>query len=109
MMYANPLLTGHKLYRERTAYLFFFYKLILALPEIRELQRLIDTYYMRYFPQHILLCTYCKRPISKHLYSGIFKDPLDTKHNLQKKTEFINVMFHFKNWSIFLKVVKLNP
>ena len=46
------------------------------------------------------------RPISKHLYSGIFKDPLDTKHKIfKKKTEFINVMFHVKNWSISLKVV----
>ena len=38
---------------------------------------------------------YCTRPISKHPYSGIFKDPLDTKHKIfQKKTEFINVIFH---------------
>ena len=38
---------------------------------------------------------YCTRPISKHLYSGIFKDPLYTKHKIfKKKTEFINVMFH---------------
>ena len=28
---------------------------------------------------------YCTRPISKHLYSGIFKDPLDTKHKIFKK------------------------
>ena len=42
----------------------------------------------------------------EHLYSGIFKDPLDTKHKIfKKKTEFINVMFHVKNWSISLKVV----
>jgi len=27
----------------------------------------------------------CTRPISKHLYSGIFKDPLDTKHMIFKK------------------------
>ena len=27
---------------------------------------------------------YCTRPISKHLYSGIFKDPLDTKHKIFK-------------------------
>ena len=27
---------------------------------------------------------YCTRPISKHLYSGIFKDPLDTKHKFFK-------------------------
>ena len=27
------------------------------LPEIRELQRSIETYDMRYFPQHVLLCT----------------------------------------------------
>ena len=54
---------------------------------------------------------YCTRPFSKHLYSGIFKDPLDTKHKIfkKKKTEFINVMFHVKNWSIHLKIVKLNP
>ena len=26
-------------------------------PEIRELQRSIETYDMRYFPQHVLLCT----------------------------------------------------
>ena len=33
------------------------------------------------------------RPISKHLYSGIFMDPIrNTKSS--KKTEFINVMFH---------------
>ena len=30
-----------------------------------------------------------------HLYSGIFKDPLDTERKIfKKKTEFINVMFH---------------
>jgi len=28
---------------------------------------------------------YCTRPISKHLYSGIFQDPLDTKHKILKK------------------------
>ena len=34
----------------------------------------------------------CTQPISKHLYSGIFKDSLDTKHKIfQKQTEFINV------------------
>jgi len=38
---------------------------------------------------------YCTRPIIKHLYSGIFKDPLNRKHKLfKKKTEFINIMFH---------------
>ena len=62
---------------------------------------------MRYFPQHVLVCTsteYCTRPISKHQNSGIFKDPLDTKHKI-----FIDIMFHVLNWSISLKVVKLNP
>ena len=28
-----------------------------GVPEIRELQRSIETYDMRYFPQHVLLCT----------------------------------------------------
>jgi len=28
---------------------------------------------------------YCTRPISKHLFSGIFKDRLDTKHKIFKK------------------------
>ena len=28
---------------------------------------------------------YCTRPISKHLHSGIFKDPLDMKHKIFKK------------------------
>ena len=38
---------------------------------------------------------YCTRPISKHLYSGIFQDPFDTKQKIfQKNTEFIYVMFH---------------
>ena len=39
---------------------------------------------------------YCTRPISKHLYSGIIKYSLDTKHKIfkKKKTEFINVMHH---------------
>jgi len=32
-----------------------------------------------------IVCKYCTRPISKHLYSGIFKDPLDTKHKILKK------------------------
>ena len=27
----------------------------------------------------------CTRPISKHLYSGMFKDPLATKHKIFKK------------------------
>ena len=27
------------------------------IPEMRDLQRLIKTYNMRYFPQHVLLCT----------------------------------------------------
>ena len=32
------------------------------------------------------------------------------EHKIFKnKTEFINVMFHVKNWSISLKVVKLTP
>ena len=56
-------------------------------PEIRELQRLIKTYDMRYFLQHVLLCTSIVHdhwPISKHLYSGIFKDPLVTKHKIFK-------------------------
>ena len=38
---------------------------------------------------------YCTRPISKHLYSGIFQDPFDTKLKIfQKNTEFIYVMFN---------------
>ena len=32
-----------------------------------------------------ILYKYCTRPLSKHLYSGIFKDPLDTKHKFFKK------------------------
>ena len=28
---------------------------------------------------------YCTRPIRRHLYSGIFKDSLDTKHKIFKK------------------------
>ena len=54
-----------------------FTKSIHLTPEIRELQRSIETYDMRNFPQHVV-------PISKHLYSGIFKDPLDTKHKIFK-------------------------
>ena len=48
--------------------------------EIRVLQRSIESSNKRYFPQKVLLCTlykYCTRPISRHLYSRIFKDPLD--------------------------------
>ena len=74
--------------------------------EIRELHRWIETNDLRYFPQ--VVNKYCTRPFSKHLYSGIFKDPLNTKHKIfKKKTEFTNVMFHVINWSISLKVVKL--
>ena len=29
----------------------------------------------------------CKRPTSKHLYSGIFNDPLDTKHKIFKNRQ----------------------
>ena len=32
-----------------------------------------------------IMYKYCTRPISKHLYSGIFKNPLDTKHEIFKK------------------------
>ena len=35
----------------------FFHSVWYLLPEIRELQRSINTYNMRYFPQHFLLCT----------------------------------------------------
>ena len=31
-----------------------------------------------------IVYTYCTRPISKHLYSGLFKDPLDKKHKMFK-------------------------
>ena len=54
---------------------------------------------MRYFQQHVLL--YCTRTIMRHMYSGIFKDPLN-----RKCKSFKNFMFY---WSISLKVVKLNP
>ena len=72
-----------------------------------------NSYDMWYFSQHVLLCTSTvhDQPANIcYLYSGIFKDPLDTKHKIfkKKKTDFINVMFHVLNWSISLKVVKLN-
>ena len=37
------------------------------------------------FPACSIVYNYSTRPISKHLYSGIFKDPLDTKHKIFKK------------------------
>ena len=41
-----------------------------------------------------IVYNFCTRPISKRLYSGIFKD---TKHKIfKKKTEFINAMYMFK-------------
>ena len=48
--------------------------------EMRELQRSINTYNVRYFSTACsFVYNYCTRPISKHLYSGIFKDPLNRK------------------------------
>ena len=46
-------------------------------PEIRELQR-----YAIFSTACSIVYKYCTRPISKHLYSGIFKDPLTTKHKI---------------------------
>ena len=70
---------------------------------------------MRYFPQDVLMCTSTVQDQSANICILCFvskrsKDPLDTKHKIfKKKNEFINVMFHVYNWSISLKVLKLNP
>ena len=48
------------------------------------------------------------RPFKKHLSSGIFKDPLDPKYKIFLKTEFVNFMFHVKNWNASLKIEILN-
>jgi len=42
---------------------------------------------------------YCTRPIRRHLYSGIFKDPLDMKHKIFKKKDWI-----YKCYVSFLKL-----
>ena len=55
-------------------------------PEIRELQRSIKTYYNLSTACSIVY-KYCTQPISKHPYSEIFKDPLDTKHKIFKNRQ----------------------
>ena len=80
--------------------------------QIRELQRSIETYDMRYSPQHVLLCTSTAHDqwanICIHGYLRILWIR-NTKSSTTKKNEFINVMLIVLNWGISLKVVKLNP
>ena len=79
--------------------------------EIRELQRSIETYDMRYFSQDVLLCTSTVHDQSANICIQRYFRILwirNTKSFL-KKTEFINVMFYVLNWCIYIKVVKLNP
>ena len=55
------------------------------LPEIRELQKLIETYDMRYFPQHVLLSVQVLYTTNQQ--TSVFrdiKDPLDTKQKIFK-------------------------
>ena len=55
-LYSNFLLTFPLETAVHTFFLFTFPSET-AVPEIRVLQRLINTYNMRYFPHHVLLCT----------------------------------------------------
>ena len=53
-------------------------------PQIRDKRVTGIDYQLKHFP-HVLLCTNTVHDPGKHLYSGIFKDPLDTKHKSSKK------------------------
>ena len=44
----------------------------MCIPEIRELQISIETYDMRYFPQHVLLCTSHVHDQSVNICIGVF-------------------------------------
>ena len=76
-------------------------------PEIRELQRSINTYNMRYFPQHVLLCTSTVHDkLADICIQGYLRILwIRSTKNLRKKTKFKNVMFHVQNWSISVKDV----
>ena len=79
-------------------------------PEIRDLQRSIETYDMQYFPHHVLLCTSTVHDQSANICLQGYLRILWIRNTISlKKTEFINIMFHVYNWSISLKVIKLNP
>ena len=62
--------------------------MLLLEPEMRELQRSINTYNMRYFPQHVLLCTSTVHDQSGDMHSGIFKDPLNRKFKFFKSRQY---------------------
>ena len=71
-----------------------------------QIDQLKPMIYAIFFTAVSIVYKYYSRPISRHLYSGIFKVK---KQNFQKYAKFTSVMFHVKNWSISLKVVNLNP
>jgi len=52
---------------------------------------------------------YCTRPISKHLYLGIFKDTLDTKHNFIKKDWIHKCYVSCLKLDYFFKSCKTKP
>ena len=67
------------------------------------LQRSIETYDMRNFPQHVLLCT---RTVHDQSANICIKDPLNTKHKIfQNRLNFLMLCCMFK-LGVF---VKLNP
>ena len=67
-IWAQTFLAGHLIYTTCLSY-------GVSTLEIRELQRSIETYDMRYFLQHVLLCTmYCTVYTTKH---KIFKNRLN--------------------------------
>jgi len=72
--------------------------------EIRELKGLIETYGYAIFPTVCsIVYKFCTRPISKHLYSGIFKNPLVMKHKIFKN-RLNSLCFMLK-----IGVVKIDP
>ena len=63
---------------------------------------------MRYFPQQVPLCTYWRtRPINRRLYSGIFRDPLDTKYKTFKNK--LSHKYYVKSFQYFCKNCKTQP
>ena len=60
---------------------------LIGLPSVRD-KRVLEIDYQLKYAIFSTICSivykYCTRPISKHLYSGIFKDSLDTKHKIFK-------------------------
>ena len=80
------------------------------LPEIRELQRLIETYEMRYFPQHVLLCTSTVHDQSANICIQGYLRILWIRNKKSSKIDWIHKFyvscFKFEH---FFKSFKLNP